>query len=114
MRKRWEIIYTNRSAYDGMGTGEEPYETGRTQHRTWIGADFYRRFRFRPFTLGMRWVETAIYPVEPRREWQAHMIPFGGEPVSAEWLERWLWSPLYWLRNRWDGLRFGLDRDSRA
>ena len=114
MKKRWEVVYTHRSAYEGLGPdgGEKPWDQeGRSEHRTWFGADFYRRFRFRPMTLGFRWVETSILPAGTPHE--PGDSPPDGEPRWAEHLERGVWRPLYWLRNRWDGLRYGLNRDRR-
>lgn len=100
--------------YEGLGPdGEQPREqrSPRTQHRTWLGADFHRRFRARYLSMGMRWVETAIVPAEPHVEWTPGLSDM--DPPRYARLSGRLWPPLYWLRKHWDGLRFGLDRDAR-
>ena len=103
--KKWTVVYTGRSAYEGLG--ETAYEAKRTHHRTYLGADFHRRFRARIPTMGNRWVETEILcDSKPLGENRPERL--------ATVLEDYVWPALYWLRNHWDGLRWGLDRDRRA
>lgn len=105
--RRWNVVYTLRSMYEGDEEGDErPRALGVSSHRTFIGADFHRRFHSDAYpTLGNRWVETSIIrtgadPLDPDPRMASVVMPF--------------WSVLYWLRKRWDGLRFGLDRDRRS
>lgn len=112
----YEVIYEQRSVYDGlMGpTGENPHERGeRTKHRTYLGADFHRRFRYHTAQLGMRWVLTLI--VKPGTVWHPELEP---TPPPRYYKATYpIWSVMYFVRKRLDGLRIaireGWDRDKR-
>jgi len=76
--------------------------------RTLLGADYARRFRMRPVLLLFASFDSGYYTaVLPVGETDLH-----GRLAVPDWYQK-LWKPLYWMRNRWDGLRYGLDRDSR-
>lgn len=111
MKPRWEVIYEHVTAYAGMGTGEENSERARTQHRTYLGAEYHRRFRSRHPTMGMRWIVTYIVRPEPHVPYSDN-IEIAKSPRYAVVLERVMWPAVYWLRSRWDGLRHGVDRDA--
>jgi hypothetical protein len=99
MTARWTVHY-HHEFMDGSGTKD--YEKP-TDHRTYVGADFHRRFRYNHAGLGSCWVTTEMVP--------AAGVELVGERYEAA-LKR-LWAALYWVRARWDGLRYGRDRDSR-
>lgn len=126
MMKRWEVAQVHWSAYSGLVPREEggefDHEYGeRLQFRSFLGADFWRRFRVQYFAWGFRGTNTVIvrpgtprFPdagsAEERRAWYA-AAPV---PPRYMWLfDRAVWPALYWLRSRWDGLRYGMDRDAR-
>jgi hypothetical protein len=54
----------------------------------------------------MRWIETQIVRA--------------GKPAEESFAPDWTraldpaWAVLYWLRSRYDGLRYGRDRDARS
>lgn len=111
--RKWEVIYTRWTMYAGMGTGEENSEYGeRTHHRTYFGADLHRRFRFRGYTMGMRGFTTCIVRTADEVAWSNELEP-SRPPRYAAILDRVVWPIAYFLRSRWDGLRYGLDRDAR-
>lgn len=118
MKARWEVIYEQRSVYDGLipqdQGGEYPHERARTSHRTFVGAEVHRRFRARTPNLGMRWVITLI--VRPGTPWTPELEP-APRPRYAQALDKVVWPTLYFVRSRLDGLRMtirhGYDRDKR-
>ena len=115
---KWEVMYIHWTAYAGMG-GERNRETPdeRTQHWTWLGADFYRRFRYRAFSMGMRGVQTSIVRTSERRVWvdgDPQTWEMSKAPAYSVIFEKYVWPAFYFVRNRWDGLRYGRDRDARA
>jgi hypothetical protein len=104
----WTVVCTHRSAYEGLDPDmpQKPYEVERREFRWWLCADFWRRFRFSYPTIGMRWVETEIVHASGREQLLRTRL--------YEWAAARPWALLYWLRSRWDGLRYGRDRDARS
>lgn len=88
--------------HEGIGPSAT-YEVDRRPCATKFGADFCRRFRLRQLAVMSFLAGNYSLITEPG----------GDENVGVpEWFER-IWKPLYWLRSRWDGLRYGRDRDER-
>lgn len=90
------------SYHDGIGPSATR-EVDRRPCSTKLGADFCRRFRLRRG------------PTMSMLAGNYTLITKPGETDNVEipaWQER-VWDPLYWLRNRWDGLRYGYDREMR-
>lgn len=113
--KRWEVIYTCRwmaecSDADGVpvpGT-PRPYEIRRTQHRTWFGADFHRRFRYHHQGFaGSSYTETAIVRTVPPVAWEDRYERVPTDPRGAVWVEDHIWRWLDRVQNRWQGIRYG-------
>lgn len=111
-----EVLYVERSMYEGVDPDcPWPSLARRAEYRSWLAADFGRRFR--PAYRGPGWsAQTVTLIVAPGTEWtrEAPDPPLVKMPRYAKAIERWLWRPIYWLRNRWDGLRYGLDRDRKS
>ena len=105
MNRPWEVVYVH-----DMGYGQHVSEEGRTQHRTFVGADFYRRFRYHHVGMGACRVDTFIARTADAVAWDSWAQ---AEPPSYARVFDRLWPALYFLRSRWDGLRRGLDRDRR-
>lgn len=87
--------------------GFEPpsrHEVDRRPCATMIGADFCRRFRLRQWPVMSFLAGNYSLITEPGGDEQVADVP--------EWYAK-VWPPLYWLRSRWDGLRYGLDRERR-
>lgn len=95
--KRWRVRYFHKFM-DGTGGECDPP----TEHRTWLGADFHRRFRYHHLSLGSCWGWTEPERIDPS------VTPMVTEQYE-EALKR-LWAVLSWLRSRWYGLRYGRDR----
>jgi len=75
---------------------------------TLLGADYARRFRMRPGLSLFASFDSGYYT----RVLYVGETDLHGRLAVPDWYQK-LWKPLYWMRNRWDGLRYGLDRDSR-
>lgn len=100
--KRWKVEYRSTS---GWGLGPTTWATP-TYHRTFFGADWHRRFRHRYFSFGT--IQITSIPSRAKDNLpQDEPSPF---PRYSRLLET-IWKPVYFLRNRWDGLRYGRDRD---
>lgn len=100
--KRWKVEYKSTS---GWGMGPTSWGTP-SYHRTFLGADWHRRFRHHYWSFGT--MQTTSIPSLTAEE-----LPRGEPsdlPPYSRFLES-LWKPCYFLRNRWDGLRYGNDRD---
>lgn len=80
------------------------HEVDRRPCATMLGADFSRRFRCRTMPVMSYLAGNLTLIAAPGESENVEQVP--------EWYEK-LWPPLYWLRARWDGLRFGFDRDRR-
>lgn len=109
MKKRWAVVPVVHSIYEGLTLDEGgdgcPRAMRPSKHRTFVGADWHRRFRASYPTLGNRWVVTSIVhvgadPTDPDPRIAGALMP--------------LWAVLYFVSNRWDGLRYGRDRDRRS
>lgn len=114
---RCDVLYIERSMYEGVDPDcPWPSFRGRTSHRSFLTADFSRRFR--TAHQGPGWssqTQTAI--VEPGSTWSRDApgdLDTVMDPRYLKFVERFVWNPLYWLRNRWDGIRYGLDRDRKS
>jgi len=111
-----EVLYVERSMYEGADPDcPWPRFVRRTSHRSFFAADFARRFR--PAYTGPGWSSyTTTMIVKPGAQWSAETadsIDVMLDPRYLDIVVRFLWNPLYWLRKRWDGLRYGLDRDRK-
>jgi len=97
---RYDAVVIN--YHEGIGPSATR-EMGRRPCATKIGADFCRRFLIKPGPAMS--ILAGNYTLVT--------TPGSGEGLDVpEWYEK-LWAPLYWIRSRWDGLRYGLDRDRR-
>jgi hypothetical protein len=97
---RYDAVVVN--YHDGIGPSATT-EWSRRPCVTLIGADYARRFvcRYGPAMSFLAGNVTSV-----TRPGQLDSI---GIPESYERI----WRPVYWLRDRWDGLRYGRDRDAR-
>lgn len=117
--KRWEVVWIGYSHYAGMGMGpaHEPHEKARKAYRTWLGADWSRRFsnKHRWITATMGTFQTSTMIVRVGTPWTPE-LELSVPPRYADFLAGGrfdIWKPAYWARNHWEGLRFGYDRDVR-
>lgn len=123
VKRRWDVVWVGYSNYFGIGGEFErpphaPHEKARTSYRTYLGADWSRRFSARnralTATLGTFRTITAIVHAGtplPRGDRGEVLEPDPVGPWYGGTVER-VWPVVYWFRNRWDGLRYGLNRDA--
>lgn len=117
--KRWEVIYIRQSMYDGIDGAPQSGEISqRTRHRTYAGADWHRRFhrdRSVAWGVGFQSLATAVVRTEEHLRWDDEALYAAAErgPKYVWLLDFVVWPVVYFIRNRWNGLRYGLDRDAR-
>lgn len=130
MKRRWDVVWVGYSNYYGIDTehGEylrpphAPHEKARKSFRSYLGADWSRRFSskhrwitasmgsFRTTTVIVRAGHALIRDPNDNLEY-----PEYDGTRYATWFfgdDRNVWKVFYWIRERWDGLRFGLNRDA--
>lgn len=78
-------------------------ETARRPCMTILGADYARRFRITTWPV-MSMLAGNVTSITKPGQLEAVDVPASYER---------LWRRVYWLRDRWDGLRYGRDRDAR-
>lgn len=103
--ERWEVAYVHEFNF------MDPSLEGTTHHRSYVGADWHRRFRYRHFGMGSCRVITLITRTADNVAWDT--FEQAKPPRYALAFHRVVWPVVYFLRSRWDGLRYGRDRDRR-
>jgi hypothetical protein len=113
---RVEVLYIERHMSEGLDPSSPwPLLARRVTHRSFLTADFARRFR--PAYMGPGWSETTVTAiVPPGTEWNRDRptdLPTVKHHRYLSLVERFVWPLIAWVRSRWYGLRYGLDPDRR-